>query len=225
MSISPDPDPSTITARITDLRKKSGDVSQKVLRLVQGAGSSTDATSIHSDVKTLQQTFQALRKELSACSGAMDPDEAADCDKVLKHVAGRISSIERDYSSFMARDALYTPEVDLPDAPTVESLKLLQQQKEDQVALLGRTVKEIGHGQKRIKEALDEASEVEEELARNIEGGTEQLKDAVGKMQNFQTYLKKNKAPMLVCVLTLILMIVMWASKAFCSWGLTWQCP
>lgn len=225
MSFTPEPDASTIAARIASLRVRVREVSQKTLRLVQGAGTSTESVAIHSDVKGVRKAYDDLRAELKVCAEGMDPSSVAECEKILKYIATSISTIERDYNTIQSRDDVYNPQVDMPDMPTLEGLKLIQQEKENQLDELGTNVKLIKRGQERIHDALDEAAEVEKDLEHDIDAGKDQLDAAVGRMHNFQSYLKKNKAPMLVCILTLVIMILMWASKAFCSWGLTWQCP
>lgn len=73
-----------------------------------------------------------------------------------------------------------------------------------------------------IKEELDAGDEVIKEMHTGVKDNKGRIIDANTKTVHMTQYLRKNKAPVIVLILSIIITVTIWASKAFCSWGFTW---
>ena len=89
---------------------------------------------------------------------------------------------------------------------------------------MGNQVKQLKRVNQDIKQELDRGDEIIEELQGDIKTSNQNVVKVSSKTQQFAAYLKKNKAPFSLTIIMLIITVLFWSSKAFCDWGLTWQC-
>lgn len=76
-----------------------------------------------------------------------------------------------------------------------------------------------------INEELDKGQEIITDLHGDVNNAKDKVKASTGKVELFSKYLKKNKAPFWSAIILIVFSIFLWSTKAFCSIGLTWQCP
>lgn len=120
--------------------------------------------------------------------------------------------------------AQFTPEVVNQEDATIENIQLMKQQKDQNLREVGNQVKQLKRVNQDIKQELDRGDEIIDELQGDIRTSNQNVVKVASKTQQFAQYLKKNKAPFSLTIIMLIVTVLFWSSKAFCDWGLTWQC-
>lgn len=120
--------------------------------------------------------------------------------------------------------AQFTPEVVNQEDATIENIQLMKQQKDQNLREVGNQVKQLKRVNQDIKQELDRGDEIIDELQGDIKTSNQNVVKVTSKTQQFAQYLKKNKAPFSLTIIMLIVTVLFWSSKAFCDWGLTWQC-
>lgn len=176
---------------------------------------------LQSKVNEISGTLTSLKAEFKA---ATLPDSLTrELDQLLVFLETGVSSLKSELRQVDRGPIVGT--VDVPTVVTREVLQTLDTKKDNEILKLADNVKIIAEVNNRINEKLDEGAEVMEDVDTEIVAAQEKIDQAVGRMKLFQSYMKKTKLPASICILTFILLIIVWSSKAFCSWGFTWQCP
>ena len=176
---------------------------------------------LQSKVNEISGTLTSLKAEFKA---ATLPDSLThELDQLLVFLETGVNSLKSELRQVDRGPVVAT--VDVPTVVTREVLQTLDTKKDSEILKLADNVKIIAEVNNRINEKLDEGAEVMEDVDTEIVAAQEKIDQAVGRMKLFQSYMKKTKLPASICILTFILLIIVWSSKAFCSWGFTWQCP
>lgn len=176
---------------------------------------------LQSKVNEISGTLTSLKTEFKA---ATLPDNLTyELDQLLVFLETGVNSLKSELRQVDRGPVVAT--VDVPTVVTREVLQTLDTKKDSEILKLADNVKIIAEVNNRINEKLDEGAEVMEDVDTEIVAAQEKIDQAVGRMKLFQSYMKKTKLPASICILTFILLIIVWSSKAFCSWGFTWQCP
>ena len=87
---------------------------------------------------------------------------------------------------------------------------------------VGNQVKQLKRVNQDIKQELDRGDEIIDELQGDIRTSNQNVVEVTTKTKQFAEYLKKNKAPFTLTIISLIVAVLFWSTKAFCDWGLTW---
>lgn len=176
---------------------------------------------LQSKVNEISGTLTSLKAEFKA---ATLPDNLTyELDQLLVFLETGVNSLKSELRQVDHGPVVAT--VDVPTVVTREVLQTFDTKKDSEILKLADNVKIIAEVNNRINEKLDEGAEVMEDVDTEIVAAQEKIDQAVGRMKLFQSYMKKTKLPASICILTFILLIIVWSSKAFCSWGFTWQCP
>lgn len=179
------------------------------LALLQGK-----VTEISGALTSLKAEFKAL---------TLPDNLTRELDQLLVFLETGVNSLKSELRQADRGPVVTT--VDVPTVVTREVLQTLDTKKDNEILKLADNVKIIAEVNNRINEKLDEGAEVMEDVDTEIVAAQEKIDQVVGRMKLFQSYMKKTKVPASVCILTFIFLIIVWSSKAFCSWGFTWQCP
>ena len=93
----------------------------------------------------------------------------------------------------------------------------MKKQKDEQIEQLTKDVKVIKKVNINIKEELEKGDEVMSDLQHGIQTANTGVKAVNSKTQAFRGYLKRNKAPMPLAIISLVITIFIWATKGTCS--------
>lgn len=210
---------------VTEARQRLNAVNQKLQLVTQGAGSTTDNASIHKDMKEVEATIRGLQATYKTIVKTFDASDARSMDDQMTYLRTKLGSLRVSFQSYLAASAHTVDNADVPEYVTQETMDLITKEKEEQIDELTYKVKEIGHVQNRIHEELDKGDEIMDELGGNVDLSKKKVDSATGHVSSVVGYIKKNKAPFITCLISFVLMIFVWSTRALCSIGVTYQCP
>lgn len=209
-----------LRARINSLRTQLATLKDNVRSAIQDDDVARLAL-LQSKVTEISGTLSTLKAEFKATT--LSDSLTRELDQLLVFLETGVNSLKNDLRQ-ADRGPIVTT-VDVPTVVTREVLQTLDTKKDNEILKLADNVKIIAEVNNRINEKLDEGAEVMEDVDTEIVAAQEKIDQAVGRMKLFKSYMKHTKIPASICIITFIIMIVVWSSKAFCSWGFTWQCP
>ncbi|KAH0573223.1 SNARE protein [Spironucleus salmonicida] len=205
------------------LRRKINDTITKLQRIQQNQSNQSDQTSIHTDVNNANQQFKTIQIEFKKIM-SQSPADAKQLDEQMRYLSSRSTQLNDSYKTYQ-NSSLKELEVN-PEQTFggYEQAQALKQQNEQNVEHLIGKAKLLGAQNKLINEKLVEGDEVMNELHGDVDMARDKVGAATSRVNQFSTYLKKNKAPFWVCIIVLIISVFFWSTKAFCTIGFTWQC-
>lgn len=209
-----------LRARINSLRTQLATLKDNVRSAIQDDDVARLAL-LQSKVTEISGTLSSLRVEFKAAT--LSDSLTRELDQLLIFLETGVNSLKNDLRQADRGPVVTT--VDVPTVVTREVLQTLDTKKDTEILKLADNVKIIAEVNNRINEKLDEGAEVMEDVDMEIIAAQANIDQAVGRMKLFKNYMKQTKIPASVCIVTFIIMIMVWSSKAFCSWGFTWQCP
>lgn len=199
--------------------------SQKMNRVAGGRAQGTDQATIANDIKALDNDVEALNKEFKQIMSSLDQGEQKSYDEKMNYIRQKMNDLNRQHRTYMSQQyTQFTPEIINQEDATIENIQLMKEQKDQNLREVGNQVKQLKRVNQDIKQELDKGDEIIGELQGDIRVSNQNVVKVTSKTQQFAQYLKKNKAPFSLTIIMLIITVLFWSSKAFCDWGLTWQC-
>ena len=173
----------------------------------------------------MEAQAQALEASYKRMAPEIDQGEARQLDEELRYLRSRVQALKVNYQQYtqQGRREIEVNEADFQGG--VNQAQVLKQKKDMQLDYLNEQAKLLKQQNYMINEKLVEGDEIIGDLHGDVDHARDSVKHSTGKVQQFQSYLKKNKAPFWSCLVLIVFSVFLWSTKAFCSIGLTWQCP
>ena len=207
------------------LRKRTNDALNRLQKIQTGTAATVEASAIHGEVREVEAQAQGLEAAYKRLAPQIDQGEARQLDEQLRYLRSRVQSLKVNYQQYtqQGRREIEVDEADFQGG--VNQAQDLKQRKDQQIDHLNEQAKVLKQQNLLINEKLTEGDEIIKDLHGDVNNARDSVQHSTGKVQQFQAYLKKNKAPFWSCLGLMVLSVFIWSTKAFCSIGLTWQCP
>lgn len=211
-----------LRGQLVDLQGKLGKLSGSD---TLGSGDAELLASLRQDLTAVGKKLTKIKEDARGLEGSLSMTAKHDLAKKIDHCTTSYQQLRKNITAIRTGPAVEVGMDQVPDYVAPEFLQELAEKKQEKIETLAITVKQMTQIQGRITEKLDEGAEIMDDVENGITRAHGNIDRSVSRMKLFQTYLKRNKAPIASCLLSFIIMIIFWSSKAFCDWGLTWQCP